>query len=238
MKGKNKMKKVLSVILAAAAATAFSVSCFAVNPTTAVGAATAPAVSATAPAVSTTAAPTTTTTTARPLFVADDTTAEAAFKEFEKLIIAESESNSAEAKEIVFKLYSVINEANVNDYMTLSTQMKRIAEDNNSELAPVFGDMTSVQTILRYFTLGGVFDTAKTLWTIENGKEMESLVSLYTGAYIVKTTAAVPVSTLAGQTTMVENPKTGDSTVSTAAAFAVLGLSVAVIAVCAKKKES
>lgn len=219
------MKKLISVILAFTAAAAFSVSCFAVNTTV------PQAQPSSAPAAATT-------TTGSPLFTADDATAEAALKEFEKLIIAESESKSAEAKEIIFKLYSVINEANVNDYMTLSTQMKRIAEDSGSELAPVFSDMASVQAILRKFTVGLAFDTAGTQWEIESGREMESLVSLYTGAYIVRSTAGTAAAAAQGQTTMIENPKTGDSSVDTAAAFAVLGLSVAVIAVCAKKKES
>lgn len=212
MKGNKIMKKIISLILAVVMCFAFSVLCFAANTTTTA---------------------TTTTTVATAI---DDAVVEKAFKQFETMIDAESEARYTVANEAMFSLYSVIKENNVKDYVTLSTQMKKYAEDNDSELAPVFSDLFSVQIILKKFTVDGTFDLNKVQKEIEGSNSLDLLLTLYTGANIVRTTKSV--ATKAGETTMVENPKTGDSGIDTAIAFAVLGLGVATVAVCTKKKEA
>lgn len=225
MKGFLIMKKITSLILAVIMCFAFSVMCFAAPvSTTAAPAASAPATSAPATTVPVTTA------------AIDDTVVEEAFKQFETMIDAESEARYAVASESMFKLYSVLKENNVKDYATLSNQMKKYADDNKSEMAPVFTDLFSVQIILKKFTVDGTFDLNKVQKEIEGSNSLDLLLTLYTGAYIVRTTQAVSLKP--GETTMVENPKTGDSSINTAIAFAVLGLGVAAIAVCTKKKES
>lgn len=211
-----KMKKIFSLILAVVLISAFAVCCFA-----------APETAQAAPSQA---------AAANNLVKADDTVVENAFRQFAKLIDAESEARYSVANEAIFALYSVLKEAGVNDYMTLGTQMQKYAQDNESELAPIFSDITSVQIILRKFTVNGTFDINKVQNEIETSNSLASILSLYTGAYIVKSTTVTQA--VEGQTTMVENPKTGESTVGMTAAIAVLALSAGAIAVCAKKKES
>lgn len=216
------MKKILSLILAAIMIAAFSVPCFAVTTTAAQQSTTAPAQQAVQPS----------TTTAKALVKADDATAESAFKQFTKIIDAESEARYAVAGEAMFSLYSVLHEAFVTDYITLAAQMKKYAEDTGSEFAPVFSDMYSVQLILKQFTAEGTLDMNAVQKRIESSAALSSVLALYTGAYIVKSAAA---GTPSG---MVENPRTGDSSTGTVIAFAVLAVSVSAAAVCLKKKES
>lgn len=230
MKGIFIMKKIISLILAFILCFAFGFCCFAA-PGDASTTAAAPEAASPAQAPAAAAEPS---TTAAPI---DNAVVEEAFKQFEKLIDAESEARYVVANEAMFSLYSVMKESGVKDYVTLSTQMKKYAEDNGSELAPVFNDLFSVQIILKKFTVDGTFDINKVQKEIEGSNSLDLLLTLYTGAYIVRTTQA-PSNAAESQTTMVENPKTGDSSVSTAAAFAVLAISTAAIAVCAKKKES
>lgn len=214
------MKKILSLILAAIMIAAFSVPCFAVTTTAA--------------PQSTTAAssqPASTTTTAKALVKADDSTAEEAFKHFEKIIDAESEARYNVAREEMFALYSVLHEAFVTDYVSLSVQMQKHADETGSEIAPVFSDLFSVQIILKKFTVEGTFDLNKVQKEIEGSMSLDSLLALYTGAYIVRTSSA---DTPSG---MVENPRTGDSSTGTVIAFAVLAVSVSAAAVCLKKRE-
>lgn len=213
------MKKIISITLAFILCFAFAFFCFAEPEETASAPEAAAAPAATqAPAI-------------------DEATVEDAFKQFYKLIDSESEAKYTAANEAMFSLYSILREGGVKDYVTLGAQMKKYAEDNDSELAPVFQDMFSVQILLKKFTIDGTFDINKVQKEIEGSNSLELLLTLYTGAYIVRSTQA-PSAVENGQTTMVENPKTGDSSVKTTVAFAVLGVSVAAVAVCARKKES
>ncbi len=227
------MKKSFSLILALIICFAFGFCCFAApeDGSAPLGTAMPPADTAAAPAPDTAVAP----TEADPALI-DDAVVEEAFKQFEKLIDAESEARYVVANEAMFSLYSVLKESGVKDYAALSTQMKKYADDNKSELAPVFKDLFSVQIILKKFTVDGTFDINKVQKEIEGSNSLNLLLTLYTGAYIVRSTQA-PSKVAEGQTTMVENPKTGDESIGTSVAFAVLAVSAAAVAVCVKKKN-
>lgn len=229
MKGIFIMKKIISLILSVMLCIVCSFGAFAVEETTGAAPAQTPSQTQAQTQVQTTAA--------SQLVAADDATAESAFRLFEKIIVAESEAKTADAGEAMFSLYSLFKEAGVTDYVALSNQMQKYAQDTGSEIAPCFSAMNCVQAIVRIFMTNGAFDLIKIQSGIESSNSLATLLALYTGAEIVKapqpTAAAQP-----GKTTMVENPRTGDSSVNTAIAFAVLGLGVAAIAVCAKKKES
>ena len=210
------MKKVISLILAFAMMLTLSVCCLAADETT---------------------------TRIRHL---DDGAVADAFKQFSRMIDAESEARYTAAGDAMFELYSVISEAFITDYVSLSYQMKAYAEDNGSEFAPVFTDMNSVQDILRKFTVEGGFDSNKVQREIESSDSLDSLVALYTGAYIItRTTLGDEIkgkngdddAGKNGDSVMVENPKTGDSSLGTIIACSVLAVSGATAAVIFTKKK-
>lgn len=199
-------------------------------PATSAAATSAPATSAPATSAPATTVPTTT--------AVSDSVISEVYKNFETMIVEESEARYTFAADAMFALYSVMKENNLKDSAALSNQLKKYAEDNNRDLSSIFTNtgLHYVQVILNIFMADGNLDLNNAQKIIENGTALATLLKLFTGAEIVKATQAP--STQAGQTTMVENPKTGDSGVNTAVAFAVLGLGIGTIAVCAKKKES
>ena len=239
------MKKVISLILAAAAMLAFSVNCLAANE---------------APA---------NTIKADPTIVSDF------FKEFAKFIDAEAEAKYSVAAETVFKMYSTLKGGNVTDYSTFAQQMREYSDETNAEVGPVFSNMDAVKDIIKMFTENEDYDITGLQNKIQESDSLNKLIALYTGAYIVKAPTGIDVGTVgingttdadinnssdgyianadlkdlendedgsADKETVivppVDNPRTGDSSVGTAAAFAVLGVSVAAIVMVVRKKDS
>lgn len=243
------MKKVISLILAAAAVIAFSVTCFAVDETT------------------------------RPTVKADKTVVTDFFKEFAKFIDAEAEAKYSVAAETIFKMYSTLKEGYVTDYATFAEQMKEYSDETNAEVGPVFSNMDAVKEIIKMFTENKDYNINGLQTQIEGSDSLDKLIALYTGAYIVKAPSGIDVGTVGGSDTgtaysvvnnssdgyianadlkgadgdiiveggeeaekvivpPVDNPSTGDSSVGTAAAFAVLGVSVAAILMVVRKKET
>lgn len=215
------MKRVISLILAAAAMLAFSVTCLAVEETAA--------------------------TAAR----ADETIVADFFKEFAKFIDAESEARYAAAAETVFKMYSTLKEGYVSDYAAFADQLKKYSDETNAEVTPVFSNMDAVKDIIRRFTNNSENADLDVLQKdIEASDSLQKLIALYTGAYIEKNSGSASGTTANNPDSEdgeneeqvivppVENPHTGDSSAATAAAFAVFGVSVAAIAMVVKKKNS
>lgn len=242
------MKKVISLILVAAAVLAFSVTCFAADETT------------------------------RPTVRADKTIVTDFFKEFAKFIDAEAEAKYSVAAETIFKMYSTLKEGYVSDYSTFAEQMKEYSDETNAEVGPVFSNMDAVKDIIKKFTGNENYDISGLQKDIEASDSLDKLIALYTGAYIVKAPTGIDVGSVGVSGTgaytsddntssdgyvanadlkdlekdeddgsvdrelvivpPVDNPSTGDSSVGTAAAFAVLGVSVAAIITVVKKKNS
>lgn len=248
------MKKVISLILAAAAVLAFSVNCLAANEASA------------------------NTVKADPTIVTDF------FKEFAKFIDAEAEAKTSVAAETIFNMYSTFREGNVSDSNTFAEQMKEYSDETNAEVGPVFSNMDAVRDIIKMFAENKDYNIKGLQTQIEDSDSLDKLIALYTGAYIVKAPSGVDVGSVGGTGTgtaysvvnnssegyianadlkgadgdviveddgtvvntdgekvivpAVDNPRTGDSSVGTAAAFAVLGVSLAAIITVVRKKDT
>ncbi len=191
-----------------------------------------------------------------------DSVLENAFSHFEKLIDAESEARYIVAKDEINGLYTVIKDSAIKDYAELAAQMKDYADEIDSDIAPVFSNMDVVKDILSKFISENVINLDSLQAELQKSDSLDKALTLYTGAYIVKhpqknyeevsaqaatenkesTTAneetTQSTTNTAYQPPVVENPKTGDSSTGTFIAFAVLGVSIATIAVASKKKSS
>ncbi len=219
------MKKILCCLLAVMLCLLCSIPAFAANKKT-----TASQKEKTKPAADATTT-TTTTTTSRRVIPADEETAQTVFEWFEKFIVSESESKSDESFEALLKMYEALKIKNVTDSSTLSLQLRRIAEDLDSEILPVFQDLTPIRAVFNRIMVDGNFDMKKAQLDIERSGSFASIMALYTGAYIVKTTSNPGNG-------MVENPKTGDDCTKTVAAVAILVAGVGTIFALSKKKDN